>query len=376
MTKEIKPISTEEDREVDFIFLARKFWNGRKIIIRSLIIFLFFGILVAFLSPKEYTAYSTMVPQVTDPKAKLGALSGLAAMAGVSLSSVGSSELAPTTYPEIISSVPFQLELMATPLNFKKIKEPVTLFEYLTNEKYANPFIKYTLGLPSIIIKAIKGDPLSIHPESPDAPLELNEKQKEVQKILEKKIGVIVDDKNGFVTLACSLPEDYAAAQLGKKMQSLLQKYITEFKIEKAKANCDFISERFREAKSNYQKSQDELALFRDRNKNVSTAVARTEQERLTAEFSLNYGVYSELAKKLEQAKIEVKEETPVFTVIKPVSVPTEKSKPDRPYIIGVFLFIGLVAGLVWVMGKEYGLQVKNKWIRSRTEMSEIKTRH
>jgi len=364
MTEEnIKPMPlSEQEGEVDFINLAQKFWEGRKVIVKSVAIFTIIGLFVAFLCPKEYSATSTMVPQVTDPKSKLGAFSGLAAMAGVNLNNVGSSELLPTTYPVIVSSVPFQLELMNTLLSFKNLKQPVTLYDYYTKIRFSNPLIKYSVGLPNLIIKAIKGETNISHSENPDDPIELTEKQKDVQKIMEDNIGVMVDDKNGYVTIFCNLPEDYAAAQLAKRTQLLLQRYITEFKIQKAKANHDFVEQRYFEAKKKYQSAQEELALFRDRNKNVSTAVARTEQERLTAEYSLIFGVYSELAKKLEQAKIEVKEETPVFTVIKPVSVPTEKSKPNRPYIVTIFISIGLIIGTVIVLGKDYAFNVRKKW--------------
>jgi hypothetical protein len=364
MTNEnIKPVSLSvQESEVDFINLAQKFWIGRKIVLKIILVFFILGLFFAFLYPKEYKASSTMVPQITDPKSKLGALSGLAAMAGVSLNTLGNSELAATTYPQIISSVPFQLELMNTLLNFKNLKQPVTLYEYYTKIRFANPLVKYTIGLPHVIMKAIKGDSKVLRPASPDSPYQLTEKQIDVQKIMDETIGVTIDDKNGYVTIYCSLPEDYAAAQLAKSTQLLLQRYITEFKIEKAKANHDFIQQRYDEAKKKYQQAQEELARFRDRNKNVSTAMARTEQEQLTAEYSLIYGVYAELAKKLEQAKIEVKEETPVFTIIKPVSVPTEKSKPNRPYIIAVFIFIGFVVGTVIVLGGDYANQVRSKW--------------
>lgn len=368
MTKEnIKSIQlSEQEGEIDFINLARKFWEGRKIVLKMILVFFIIGIFVAFLSPKEFMATSTMVPQITDPKSKLGGLSGLAAMAGVSLSTVGSSELAPATYPQIISSVPFQLELMNTPLNIKGFNQKVTLFDYYTKIRDNNPLIKYTIGLPSLIIKAIKGESNILQPSSPDAPYQLTEKQIDVQKILDEAIEISVDDKNGYVTIFCSMPEDYAAAQLAKSTQTLLQRYITEFKIEKAKANHDFIQQRYDEAKKKYQQAQQDLALFRDRNKNVTTAVARAEQEQLTAEYTLIYGVYSELAKKLEQAKIEVKEETPVFTVIKPASVPTEKSKPKRPYIMAVFTFIGFVVGTVVVLGRDYGHQIRRKWMANK----------
>lgn len=365
MTKDdIKAIShPEQEGEIDFINLAQKFWKGRRIVLKIMLVSVIIGLFVAFLSPKEYTASSTMVPQVTDPKSKLGALSGLAAMAGVSLGSVGSSELAPTTYSQIISSVPFQLELMNTPLNFENFERPVTLFDYYTKIKGGNLLMKYTVGLPYVILKAIKGSSSNRFPESPDAPYQLTEKQIFVQKIMLETIGVGINDKDGYITLYSSLPEAYASAQLAKSAQLLLQRYITEFKIKKAQANRDFIQQRYDEAKQKYQQAQKELALFRDRNKNVSTATARTEQEQLTGEFSLIYGVYSELAKKLEQSKIEVKEETPVFTIIKPVSVPTEKSRPNRPVILAVSGFIGLILGTIIVLGKDFMMQVREKWI-------------
>jgi len=114
--------------------------------------------------------------------------------------------------------------------------------------------------------------------------------------------------------------------------------------------------------KKNYQAAQQQLASFRDRNKNMSTAVAKTEEERLTGEYTLVTGVYSELAKKLEQAKITVKEETPVFTIIKPVSVPIEKSRPNRPLILAISAFIGLIVGTVIVLGKDFLIQTRDKW--------------
>ena len=59
------------------------------------------------------------------------------------------------------------------------------------------------------------------------------------------------------------------------------------------------------------------------------------------------FEVYKGLATQLEQAKIKVKEETPVFSVLEPVMVPIDKSKPKRKIILGVFIFIGILFGLI-----------------------------
>ena len=361
---------TVQETEVDFINLARTFWDGRIVIVKFIVLCVFIGFFVAILVPNQFTASSTMVPQVSDPKSKLASLSGgmsgltgLAAMAGISLNTATGSELSPRTYSSIISSVPFQLELMKTPLNFEKLDSQVTLYDYYTKIRFGNPFLKYTIGLPSLIVKTIKGEKKNKFNTLKVNPLYvLTEKQIEVQKIIEEQVGIFVNDKDGFVSLSCALPEAYASAQLAQNAQKLLQRYITEFKIEKARLDEEFVQQRFDEAKINYRAAQQQLAAFRDRNRNVSQAVAKTEEERLNGEYTLVTGVYSELAKKLEQAKIQVKEETPVFTIIKPVSVPVEKSRPNRPLILAISAFIGLIAGTVLVLGKDFMVQTRIKW--------------
>ena len=363
-----------QETEVDFINLARTFWEGRFVIGKLILLSTILGFFVAILIPNEFTASSTMVPQISDPKSKLASLSGglsglsgLAAMAGINLNTATGSELSPKTYSSIISSVPFQLELMKTPLNFEKLDSQVTLYDYYTKIKFGNPFIKYTVGLPSLIIKAIRGEKKNKFSTSTANPLYfLTEKQIEVQKIIEKQVGIFINEKDAYVSISCSLPEAYASAQLTRNAQELLQRYITEFKIEKAQLDEEFIQQRYDEAKKNYQAAQQQLASFRDRNKNMSTATAKTEEERIYGEYTLLTGVYSELAKKLEQAKIQVKEETPVFTIIKPVSVPIEKATPNRPLILAISAFIGLIVGTVLVLGTGYMVQTRNKWRESK----------
>jgi len=179
------------DAEIDFMNLAITFWDGRFVISKIIIISLFIGIFVSLLIPNEFTASSTIIPQISDQKSKLGGLSGisglsgLAAMAGINLSTSTGSEISPKTYSTIISSVPFQLELMKTPLNFENLGSQVTLFDYYTRIKRGNSIVKYTIGLPSLIIKAIKGEKKNNFSPSENNPLYiLTEDQYEIQKII------------------------------------------------------------------------------------------------------------------------------------------------------------------------------------------------
>lgn len=73
--------------------------------------------------------------------------------------------------------------------------------------------------------------------------------------------------------------------------------------------------------------------------------MARTREEKLQSEYTFLLGVYTELDKQKEQAKIAVTETTPILTVIEPVVVPVEKSKPFRAQKLFIYTFLGLLAG-------------------------------
>lgn len=349
--KEKKDNKIAED-EIDLIQLAHTLWDGRRTVIKTTLIFMAIGLFVALFSEKEYTATTTMMPQSADGKKLGGSLGGLAAMAGINLGSMGGgSDIPPTLYPKIVKSIPFQKELMETPITVKGQEKPVTFAHYY-KEVYKSGLFglikKYTIGLPVVIVKAIKGDVKNSEQQTADNRqlISISVDEKKLIERLSEQLSLDVNDKEGYVSLSASMPEALAAAQLAQHAQELLQNAIIEFKSQKAKEQLSFIKERYSEKKNEFENLQNRLAKFRDQNRNVSSAIAQTELERLQAEYNLVYGVYSELAKQLETQRIQVKEDTPVFTILDPVSVPIEKSKPKRALIIVVWCLLGGIVGL------------------------------
>ncbi len=360
------PQQPVEEDEIDLIQLAKTLWNSRKTVIKITIIFMVLGLLVALFTPVEYSVTTVMVPQVGG-KSKLGGLSSLAAMAGVNLNVSGGSELSPVVYPEIVQSIPFQKALLQTKLTIKGINHPVTYYDYFT--KYYKTgilgnIIKYTIGLPGTIKKAIFAKKKSRANAAADTSglIWLTKKQEQLVKQLKKTVYVNVDNKTGNVSLTAIMPQALAAAQLGQRAQQLLQQFIINYKIKKTKAQLNFIQGRYDVQKKKFEEAQDRLARFMDQNRNVSTAVAQAQQERLQNEYQLAFGVYSNLAQQLEQAKIQVKQETPVFSIIQPVTVPSLRYKPKRILILIIWTFIGIIIGIGWVFGKEYLQKVKKEW--------------
>lgn len=341
------------EQEIDLIDIVKRLWKKRKFILKVTAFFMVLGLLVALFSPKEYTAGSLVVPQ-TGNKSGGGALSGLAAMAGISLGNIGEGDvLSPKIYSKVLNNINLQKELMSTPVNFEGYREPVTLLDFYTKKEYQKfslPGIlkKYTIGLPGVIMKAIKGDGKkeSVAGASDGSELKaFTQDEQKCYEVLKSKYSINVNDKDGYVSISANMPEPLAAAQVAQQLQNLLQKYITEFKIQKAQANYDFIRQRYDEAKTDFDLKQLEYAKFQDANRALSSALSRTREEQIRAEYNIANSLFSELAKQLVQAEIKVKEDTPILTVVEPVVIPSERSKPKRSMILVMFTFLGVFMG-------------------------------
>ena len=345
----------QPDNQADLVELIQRMWINKRLIIIVTSVFVVLGLLVALFSPKEYTSACDVVPQASDSSA-LSRMGSLAALAGINLDQMQNVKtLSPLVYKNIMESTTFRKELMQTPLNFKEIDHPISFYEYCTNEEYNKPsigeyIIKYTVGLPFVILKAIRGEQPSPdygalnNSEKPSIET-VTKEEYECLKALDDCITLRLDDKKGYVTITANMPEAVVAAQMAQATLELLQKYITEFKIEKVQSNLDFVQDRYNEAKSNFEEIQARRAKFRDANMNTTRYSAHAELEKLDAEYSLALNLYKELSTQLEQTKISVKETMPVLTVITPVTVPFKKSKPKRVIILFAYTFFGVLAG-------------------------------
>ncbi|MDX6747660.1 Wzz/FepE/Etk N-terminal domain-containing protein [Polaribacter sp. PL03] len=355
--------------KIDLLAFAKTTWAGRKIVIKYILIFMAIGLFIAIFSKKEYTASVTIVP-ATEGKSISGNLSGLAAMAGVNLGGLsGKSGISPTLYPQVTSSISFQKELLLLPLTFEGHNSAITYKDYYMN--YSSPGVlgylkKYTIGLPRLILKKIKGNPnanSTVISVKGGLQIEsLTEDENILLKQLSSQLKLDINAKDGYIKLSMKMPEPLAAAEMTQKAQLSLQKYIINFKVQKSVEKLKFINERFIEKEKKFKFSQKQLARFQDQNQFVNSAQAKTKLMGLQTDFNLAYDVYSELAKELESQKIQVKEDTPVFTIIKPVSIPFERSKPKRIIILFIWTFLGIIIGVGMVFRKPFFYSLKEKW--------------
>ena len=341
-------ISNTDSDEIDLIALLAQLWQGRKTIVLTTVVFGFIGFMVAIFSPVTYQSETTFVPQTSEKGGVSSSLSGLAAIAGINLGSaeVGN-QIPPSLYPSIIESTSFKKAFLNTPVTVKGTQ--ILVKDYLTQNASGPSLLSSVLGAVKSIFSSTD------QPEiiEADTFISLDQIEYDLSKSMEELLSVTVNEKEGFVSLSMIDGDPYMAAVLTKAAFSLLQTTVIDFKIENAKKLYDFVSTQYDIKQKEFEKIQTELALFSDRNKNITTALFDSERQRLQTAYDLSYALYQELAKQKAQAELQLSKDTPIFSIIKPISPPKEKQAPKRALILVIYTFLGAVLATGFVLVKK-----------------------
>lgn len=350
----------QKELEIDLVELARCLWVERKFLLKILGAATVVALIIAFSLPKEYTTVVKFIPEIEDASKKMNNLGGLAAMAGINLNtSTGSDAISPDLYPDVVRSIPFLLELFPVEVNYKEGYDSISLYEYMTKfQKKA--WWTYPLGMPSQLIswfQKLSSKENEKNKEGIDL-FHLTPEQKGVVEALRQRIQVSIDKKTFAITLSVQMQNAQISAQFTQLVLEKLQIYITAYRTRKVKNDLEFTQKIYTEARDAYYEAQRMYASFEDSNRNIVSASYRTEQERLKNEMTLTFNVYNTLAQKLEQDKLRVQEQTPVYTVIEPPTVPLGASSPKKVLILIGIMFLGLFGGIAYLL-------IRNLWKRN-----------
>ncbi len=367
MEDQINSVPADQESSIDYKALALRLWAKRKYIIKVGTAFVVLGFLAALLQTPEYEASCTFVPLSSSSKVSSGSLSSLAALAGINLGDMSSGEsLSPLVYPQLLNNVELNKELMRVPLHYEDYDEPVSLYDLVTDPKYRKfsfgavllAVKKYTIGLPGVILKAIRGEqPDIVVPESETGEggkisAYTNDEYK-VYKKLSKMVFLTVEKKDGYLCLRTKSNEALVAAELCQGALNLMQKYIADFQQTQANDNLAYLQARSEETRAAYLAKQMELAQFMDSNRGEMTATSQTRRQQLSSEYDLAFALYTEVSKQLLQAELKVKNDTPVLSSVKPVGVPMKKSN-SRSKTLMAWVFFGIIVSCGSVFGFDW----------------------
>lgn len=351
------PPLNEEEVEIDLMEYARKLWKARKLLLKVAGIATIVGLVVAFTTPKEYTVNVSLAPELGNSR-RSSSLSSIASMLGVGGMSMGgeTDALNVTLYPNVVSSTPFIIDLLDTPIQTLDEEEPdTTLVEYLKTNK-AN-MLGTIMALPGKAIGAV----ISLFKEKEEVekkainPFQLTWGEARSVGKLRSLITASVDKKTGVTSISVTMQDPLVAALVTDTVLNKLKEHIIDYRISKAEEDCRYYEKLYNESQDNYYKAQKAYAEYLDANKNIILRSVQIEGERLQNEMNLAYNVYNQMAGQLQMGRAKVQEAKPMFTVIEPASVPIFPSGTSRKMILIGIVFLAIAAASAWILfGQDY----------------------
>ena len=345
-----------EEDSIDIVALIKNIWGDRKLIIKVTLSFFVIGCIVALTSPVVYTAQTTFVPQVSDDSmsSSNNQISSLASLAGINLNPTevtSDSYLSPLVYKNIINSEEFSLKLISEEL-INLNADKFTIKEYLLSKESSFNFNligfikKYTIGLflnneESVINSDVLKNYNFISAEDYYFLLSFRE-----------KFNVELNEKEGYIKVIAVDENPFISSQFVEQITKNLQSKIIEIRTNKIKDRLEFSKKQYQLKQAEFDILQKKLANFKDSNKSISTARFMSELQKLESEYQLQQNLLFTLASEYNNNKIKLNTDTPIFSVIDEVTVPNQKSEPKSGQLVIIYVFLGFVLSIGFILGK------------------------
>jgi len=358
-----------EREEIDLSALLDFLWNHRWFIGKVTAAAAVLGVVVSLLMSPQYTSSASLMPEYSTESMGGGSAQELLDQYGGMLGIGGgtyasnSNAIRVELYPQIVESLPFQLELAEQEYYYPEYDTTASLFTYFNEIYTPSPWqymMAYTLQLP-LTVKGWISDMLSSQqvvksqmPGSDTEVLQISRDKMEVIEYLRKVVSASLDQESGVITVQTTLPGAELSADVARATIKKLTSYLVKYRTQKIKTDLSYLREQHQQAQQRFFAIRDSLATFRDNNQNIVTAKAQTKEQRLQSKYDLAYNVYNDLSQQLEQTKLRLQEQTPVFKTLDPVQVPIEKSSPNRPLIVTVFLLLGGMGAVGYLLAKDW----------------------
>lgn len=322
-----------EIRFTDIILFVGKYI---KLLMLIVIVSVVAGVAYSFTLRKRFEAKVSLLPEYGT--SKRGSFSLLSA----GLAGDGAEKLQPDLYPTIMQSSPFGEYLLKQPVVDQDNKSYKTLLDFLRAQEKP--------GLLSGLF--------SSSPKAPKKEVKLNKEgilsySLQEQSNIAGAISLLsaeVEQKSGVIQISAETVDPFVSAIIVEAAQKYLIDYVEDYRSSKASQRESLLADRVKEAKARLRTAEYALQSYRDQNRNIFSNTAKIEEQRLQAEYVLSESLYSDLVRRYEQAKVNVKEERPVFKVLEPVKVPLLKSSPKRLRIGLIWGFLGGFFTLLYIL--------------------------
>ena len=304
--------------------------RNRKLIIATTLVCVGLAIMFALFSSSRYTSSAKVIREVENENAMRN-LGGLSLLSGIGLNLGGSGTgLTPDAYPDVLASREVQLAVVRDTFHFRDIDQTLTFTAYANRATWQTYLKRFTIGLPGTIMKAIRPPVDRAALDTASASYPTLEEEAAI-KAISTLIGTDIDQDTGLMTIAATTHDPFLSRDITQRFVKHLVTRIEAIRTEKAKRDLGFIKQRYEVARDSLLSTENNLALFNDRNTNPQSARLRTQQARLQRQVTFKSELFSDLQAQLTQAEIDLQRSRPVITLLEKPAPPINPKRPPAP---------------------------------------------
>ena len=346
--------SNDADSAVDFGAIWGAIKKHKSLYYKVLPIVFVVACIYMLAIPNYYTVTVKLSPELSSSSSKKSSLANLASTFGVNLGTgvTSSTEaLFPTLYPDLMNSVGFKTSLFPVLVHKIDSTRTMTYYDYLKNEQQV-PWWNSAVGGVFKAIGSLFGKEEEVIPSKID-PFRLTKEQTDIVKNASELIVCDVDKKTMVITITVTDQDPWIAATMADSVKTRLQKFITDYRTQKARVDLEFQKKLYAEAKRDYDRAAARFSGYSDSNQRTFLQRVNTQKDKYQNEMLLQQQAYAQVAAQLKAAEAKVQEDTPAFTTLQSATVPVKKTGPARSKSVLVVLFLAFMVVTTYVLYKE-----------------------
>lgn len=383
--------SDEEISIPELIFKTQKYFRylrqRRLVILLWILSFFIIGVIYAITRDEEYEAVNVVLSYSgSGNMLNNQAASRLAGLAGIPLPGGQQQDgrvISELMIPSLLTTYPVASKLGSMPLRFFSEDTVMTGVGYFEQEPEKTVFdhIKYwTIQVPIRIIRwvvvKVSPEPTKIRPpETTTSPSDttnvriVTSEPSSAQRgspVIETFNHLFVDQRRDYalsqltsrieveiesnkIIIKTTMPDAYAAADLAQHATNILMQEVVNFEVRKTEEELAFLMELYKESETKYNKALKDASELTDRLRGTTSTASQILLTRAAGDSEIARQQFTQITLRVEEARIKLKEDTPMFAVMNPIQIPQNPKRSNPIGLVIIFTFLGFFGGIGWV---------------------------
>ena len=331
---------------VDWNAVLTEIWVRRKLFYKTLPLAFILSSIFIFSIPKYYHSEVKLAPELESSSKTGGSLGTLASSFGIDLSRMQTNDaITPLLYPDLMEDNSFVYSLLNVKVYNQDNNINTTYYDYLKN--YQNlAWWEYPIDWLSRLIQEHE-DKFGQDGYDPN---NITEEEDDIYEMARHDINISVDKKTRVITIRATSQDPVICKTLGDSIKDKLQVFITQYRTNKARIDCEYYQKLTDSARIDFEKQRHKYAHMADASTHVTLQSATQRLQDIANDTQEKYNTYTKLNTQLQAAKAKVQECTPAFTILKAASVPVKPTGPRRVRFVFIVVLLAAICTSGYIM--------------------------